>query len=103
MGDPMNPMKKIVAILLTLTTAAWLSACARDAAEAPPAEAEVPTLDVTSWTDKTELFMEYPPLVTGQDALFAVHLTRLSDFSAMTTGRPKLELTPESGGAMVTL
>ncbi|NOT27438.1 MAG: efflux RND transporter periplasmic adaptor subunit [Acidobacteria bacterium] len=96
-------MKRVVAISLTLATAAWLSACAREAAEAPPAAAEVPTLDVTSWTDKTELFMEYPPLVTGQDALFAVHLTRLSDFSAMTTGRPKLELTPESGGATLTL
>ena len=29
--------------------------------------AETPTLDVTDWTDKTELFMEYPPLVAGQD------------------------------------
>jgi RND family efflux transporter MFP subunit len=42
--------------------------------------------------------MEYPPLVAGQEALFAVHLTRLSDFSAMTAGRPRLEFTPESGG-----
>ena len=33
--------------------------------------------------------MEYPPLVAGQTALFAVHLTRLSDFSAMTAGRPR--------------
>ena len=40
------------------------------------AEDELPTLDVTHWTDKTELFMEYPPLVAGQTALFAVHLTR---------------------------
>lgn len=47
--------------------------------------------------------MEYPPLVAGQTALFAVHLTRLSDFSAMTTGRPRLELTPESGGASAVL
>ena len=47
--------------------------------------------------------MEYPPLVAGQTALFAVHLTRLSDFSAMTAGRPRLEFTPESGGAPATL
>jgi RND family efflux transporter MFP subunit len=47
--------------------------------------------------------MEYPPLVAGEEALFAVHLTRLSDFSAMNTGRPRLEFTPESGGAVVTL
>ena len=70
--------------------------CGREAAA--PQDAELPTLDVTHWTDKTELFMEYPPLVAGQSALFAVHLTRLSDFSAMTAGRPRIEFTPESGG-----
>jgi len=71
---------------------------------APPAEeAERPTLDVTRWTDTTELFMEYPPLVAGQTALYAVHLTRLRDFSAMTAGRPRLEFTPESGGAPIVL
>jgi RND family efflux transporter MFP subunit len=64
-------------------------------------EAEAPTLDVTAWTDKTELFMEYPPLVAGQAALFAVHLTRLSDFSAMTAGRPRLEFMPDLGGSPV--
>jgi cobalt-zinc-cadmium efflux system membrane fusion protein len=77
-----------------------LGACGR---EAPPPEAELPTLDVTHWTEKTELFMEYPPLVAGQEALYAVHLTRLSDFSAMTAGRPRLEFTPESGGVPVVL
>ena len=51
-------------------------------------ESDVPTLDVTGWTKHTELFMEYPPLVGGQTALFAVHLTRLSDFSAMTADDP---------------
>jgi len=66
-------------------------------------EAEVPTLDITTWTDQTELFMEYPPLVAGETALYAVHLTRLSDFSAMTSGRPRIEFTPESGGAPIVL
>ena len=83
--------------LLAMTSVA----CGGETGETPAAE--LPTLDVTSWTDKTELFMEYPPLVAGQTALFAVHLTRLSDFSAMTAGRPNLELTPESGGAPVVL
>ena len=32
----------------------------------PEAEAEIPTLDMTTWTDKSELFMEHPPLVAGQ-------------------------------------
>jgi RND family efflux transporter MFP subunit len=75
-------------------------ACARDAAA--PAQ-EPPTLDATNWTGQTELFMEYPPLAAGQTALFAVHLTRLSDFSAMTAGRPRIEFMPDSGGATVAL
>jgi RND family efflux transporter MFP subunit len=70
---------------------------------APAVEVEAPTLDVTAWTEQTELFMEYPPLVAGETALFAVHLTRLSDFSAMTAGRPSLEMTPDAGGAPVVL
>jgi RND family efflux transporter MFP subunit len=77
------------------------AACSR---EAPPTAAlELPTLDVTHWTDKTELFMEYPPLVTGQTTLFAVHLTTLADFTAVTAGRASVEFTPQSGGAPTTL
>ena len=96
-------MKKtqLAAVGLAIVMALECAACGGGEAAAP--EAEAPTLDVTSWTDKTELFMEYPPLVTGEEAIFAVHLTRLSDFSAMTTGRPRIELTPESGGAPVVL
>ena len=47
-----------------------VTACAR---QVDPPQVETPTLDVTHWTEKTELFMEYPPLVSGQAALFAVH------------------------------
>ncbi len=69
----------------------------------PPHVAEAPTFDVTDWTDKTELFMEYPPLVAGRSARFAVHLTRLSDFSALNAGRPSIQFTPELGGTATTL
>ncbi len=82
----------------------WLAisalACARQAEQA---EAEPPTLDVTSWTGMSELFMEHPPLVAGETVRFAVHLTRLSDFTAVNAGRPRIELIPEAGGAAVTL
>ena len=54
----------------------------------PAAPPELPTLDVTSWTDQSELFMEYPPLVAAQTVRFAVHLTRLSDFSALERRAP---------------
>jgi RND family efflux transporter MFP subunit len=95
-------MKKTTNIAVALALAVAAAACDRGTAP-EQAEAELPTLDVTSWTDKTELFMEYPPLVAGQMALYAVHLTRLSDFSAMTTGRPSLEFAPESGANPIVL
>lgn len=91
-------MRRVIYIGMCLVIAAV--ACGRDAADP---EAELPTLDVTHWTDKTELFMEYPPLVAGETALYAVHLTRLSDFSAMTAGKPRIEFTPESGGTPTVL
>jgi RND family efflux transporter MFP subunit len=74
-----------------------MSACGRDAS-IPAASDELPTLDVTHWTDKTELFMEYPVLVSGRTSLFAVHLTRLGDFKPIDQGRATVEFTPESGG-----
>jgi RND family efflux transporter MFP subunit len=80
-----------------LVTMVGLNACG-GSAPSQRAEAEMPTLDVTRWTEKTELFMEYPPLVTGRSALFAVHLTKLSDFTPVDAGRTKIEFTPEAGG-----
>ncbi|MGE3841008.1 MAG: efflux RND transporter periplasmic adaptor subunit [Vicinamibacterales bacterium] len=88
-----------IAVMLALT----LAGCAGSDSPTAPPESELPTLDVTHWTDKTELFMEFPPLVADRTSLYAVHLTRLSDFTAMTTGRPALELSPTAGGAAVRL
>ena len=42
---------------------------------------------VTAWTERTELFMEYPALVAGESAEFLAHLTDLRDFSPVTRGR----------------
>ena len=105
---PSSPRRNIEALrhrgLLFLLLAALVAiasaACNR---AAPPAPAEPPTLDVTSWTDTSELFMEYPPLVAGQTVRFAVHLTKLADFGAINAGRPRIEMTPEAGGAATTL
>ena len=85
-----------VALILSLFGAA----CARSG-DAP--KAEPVGLNVTHWTEKTELYMEYPPLVTGQSARFAVHLTKLNDFQALNAGTPSLEFTPERGGTPTVL
>jgi membrane fusion protein, heavy metal efflux system len=91
-------MRLILYVVICLVTAG----CGRGASE-PPAENELPEFAVTRWSGQTELFMEYPTLVASERALFAVHLTRLSDFSAMTTGRPRIEMTPAGGGTTIVL
>ncbi len=56
----------------------------------------------TLWTQKTELFMEHPALVVGNEARFAVHLTRLSDFKAIADGEIQL-LFQSSDGTKVSV
>src|SRR5688500_2325112 len=88
-------------LALVVVAGTLTMACNRESATA--SEPEVPTLAVTNWTDQSELFMEHPPFVAGQTVRFAVHLTRLKDFSALNAGRPHIEMTPESGGSTTTL
>lgn len=92
----MKTQRAPLAAIAAATFATILTlACGQRTEPAPP---EPITLSVTNWTDKTELFMEHPPLVAGQTALFAVHLTTLGDFKPLNAGRPRIEFTPEGGG-----
>lgn len=50
---------------------------------------------ITHFTDKTELFIEFPRLIAGEKSAFAAHLTRLADFQALTVGKVSIIL---SGG-----
>jgi cobalt-zinc-cadmium efflux system membrane fusion protein len=82
-------------LLSTLLTALLAAGCSRSPApEAAPEEPEA--LSVTRWTDKTELFAEYPALAVGSTSRFAIHLTRLDGFKALTEGHVEVRL---EGGA----
>ena len=96
-------MKRSLSMALVLAVL-LAAACRRGttgANQSPGAEEH--TLDVTSWTQQTELYMEHPPLVAGQTVRFAVHLTRLADFQALNAGRPSIEMSSESGGTTIVL
>lgn len=69
------------------------------ASEAP--EPEPHPESMTNWTSKTELFVEYPPLIVGQTSRFAIHLTRLDNFKPIAQGRVEVRLTPQGGKAEV--
>jgi hypothetical protein len=76
--------------LLSATTA-----CGRGTEPAEAKTGELDSLVVTRWSDKTELFAEYPPLVVGQTSRFAIHLTDLRSFKAVTAGRVEVQLRGE--------
>jgi RND family efflux transporter MFP subunit len=102
MGDPVMRVHEHCSLIVAAALMLTLTGCRKP--ETPSAEhAELPTLDVTSWTDRSELFMEHPPFVAGRTIRFAVHLTALHDFSAVHAGRPRIEMTPEAGGTSVTI
>lgn len=56
---------------------------------------------VTLWTDSTELFMEYPPLVVGKEAAFAVHLSNMKNFTPITEGSLELSFTERNSGKQI--
>lgn len=88
-------MKKLLITLLALPI---LCSCTKSVATAPPNASEKPEgLSVSHWTDRTELFMEYPALVAGERGRFAVHFTRLDTFKPMKTGKVEVQLEGPGG------
>ena len=76
-----------IALVFVVTAMACRSA-------APPQAAadEREGLSVTHWTDKTELFAEYPTLTVGETSRFAIHLTQLDTFKPLTEGKVEVHL-----------
>lgn len=70
--------------------------CNREGDAAP---AELAGGAITLWTDSTELFMEHPALIVGDSGVFAAHLTDITDFGPLTSGRVTFRFVPRAGGA----
>lgn len=62
-----------------------------------PAGPERPTVAVTRWSERTELFLEFPEMVAGETGRSAVHLTSLSDFSPVASGEVSIVLRSGDG------
>jgi cobalt-zinc-cadmium efflux system membrane fusion protein len=48
---------------------------------------ELEAIAYTVWTEKTELFVEFKPLVVGQTSTFAAHFSNMADFKAFEEGQ----------------
>jgi RND family efflux transporter MFP subunit len=74
------PRTLIAALLLPAVVA-----CSNDAGET--AAPELGSVVVTQWNDSTELFLEYPHVVAGQQTgNWAIHLSSMKDFKPIRTG-----------------
>lgn len=83
-------MTRIFFFVLVGLTASCQRPSAPAAAAAAPAEA--PPESATRWSARTELFVEYPPLVAGRTSRFAIHFTRLDTFRAIAKGSAEVRL-----------
>jgi len=87
-------------LVLALT---FLSACQKTAVPQANTEVEMEEeepLVITKWTNKTELFVEFPPLVVGKESPFAAHLTDLETFQAVSSDVVVTTLTRKDGHTM---
>jgi membrane fusion protein, heavy metal efflux system len=81
-------MSVLFRTLSLLMPAALVSGCGSGSEPArTSSDDDPPAVAVTVWSERTELFMEYPPLVAGEQVRFAIHLTDLQDFSPVREGR----------------
>lgn len=91
------PRRHLAAVALVLLVQ---SACR----EAPATDAEALERAggvITLFSDSTELFMEHPALIVGAGGTFAAHLTDLTDFAPLRSGRIVLTFTPRGEGRAV--
>jgi membrane fusion protein, heavy metal efflux system len=83
-------MKKVVVICLALS---YLLTGCNSHEHSHEEKAEPEALAYTIYTDKTELFLEFKPLIVGKEARFAAHFTHLGEyFKAFTEGTITLSL-----------
>jgi RND family efflux transporter MFP subunit len=66
---------------------------------ASPRDEEGPSLAITRWTDRYELFVELPAPTSNKPVPYHAHVTRLSDFAAVTEGTFRVRFKATSGVA----
>ncbi len=57
-----------------------------------PHEAELEPFAFTIWTKKSELFVEFPPFIVGEESRFAAHFSEMVNFKALQAGEVTVRL-----------
>lgn len=83
-------MKQLIALCLLIVS---IAACKGKVSEEGNEKEELQALAYTLYTGKSELFVEFKPLVVGQTSKFAAHLTKLGEnFLPFTEGTVTVSL-----------
>ncbi len=88
----MEVFMKRLNIVLHVVLVLFFGACTRHDHAHDEAHEDHASRAVTVWTEKSELFAEFPPLVAGQPVEVALHLTRLDNFAPVQTGTVTVEM-----------
>ncbi|MFT4565061.1 MAG: cobalt-zinc-cadmium efflux system membrane fusion protein [Saprospiraceae bacterium] len=93
-------MNKLLYLILGICLVTGFISCqdhgpeghSHDGEDAHALEVEYPTVSFTAWTDKTELFVEYPVLTVGKSSRFAAHFSSMQNFKPISEGVCRVEL-----------
>ncbi|HEX9895154.1 MAG TPA: efflux RND transporter periplasmic adaptor subunit [Gemmatimonadales bacterium] len=94
----MQPAYPGIPLTFAIGLAGLILACGQNDTVPESAASEPAGGAITLWTDSTELFMEHPALIVDRPDKFAVHLTDLTDFAPLRSGRITLRFDPRGGG-----
>lgn len=64
---------------------------------------ELEPLSFTIWTSKSELFVEFAPLIVGKESRFLAHYTEMENYKALESGEVTVRLTGETGKVLENL
>ncbi|MCK5456549.1 MAG: hypothetical protein KAI45_05425, partial [Melioribacteraceae bacterium] len=90
-------MKRILIAAVFIVSLQLISCTNDHSQEQGNTQNELEGTSVTQYTEKTEIFMEYPALVINEEAKFLIHLTDLKNFKAVKQGVLTAEFTNENG------
>ena len=101
-------MRKYMILILVAALALGIAGCRNEDSHAGDAHDDHghghggSAVVVTLWTDQSELFMEYPPLVAGKSERLIVHLTVLETFDPVHSGTLTVEFSGNGSPYRVT-
>ncbi|MDQ2075890.1 efflux RND transporter periplasmic adaptor subunit [Marinimicrobium sp. ABcell2] len=95
--DPMSVWQRPLSrFTWALLFALLISACSDHHHHADSHEHELPTREITHFTDTAELFLEFQPLIAGERTALVAHFTRLADYRPIEQGH--LDVVLSGGG-----